>query len=88
VDLTAQGKTFQFSHHRICGVDESCSPDTVIARMPFSDLCKIAASNWLKIEAVGFSLNMKPEDNQSLRRYVQTVKNGVKLNAVQYGKLE
>jgi len=88
VDLTGQGKTFQFTYHGLCTIDESCFPDTVIARMPFSDLCKIAASNSLKIEAVGFTLNMKPEDIRSLRRYVQTVQNGVRLSPVQYGTLE
>jgi hypothetical protein len=80
VDLTGQGKTFLFAYHGLCGVDESCFPDTVNARMPFSDLCRIAASNSLKIEAVGFTLNMKPEDVRSLRRYVQTVQNGVRLS--------
>jgi hypothetical protein len=87
VDLTGQGKTFQFTYHGLCGVDESCSSDTVIARLPFSDLCRIAASNSLKIEAVGFTLNMKPEDIRSLRRYVQTVQNGIRLSPVHYGKL-
>jgi hypothetical protein len=88
VDLTGQGKTFQFTYHGLCGVDENCSSDTVIARMPFSDLCRIAASNSIKIEAVGFTLSMKQEDILALRRYVQTVRNGVRLSAVQYGKLE
>ncbi|MBP1610238.1 MAG: hypothetical protein H6Q04_2473 [Acidobacteria bacterium] len=88
VDLTERGKTFQFTYHGLCGVDESCSPDTVIARIPFSELCKIAASNSLKIEALGFILNMRPEDIRSLRRYVQTVQNGVRLSPGQYRMLE
>lgn len=88
VDLTAQGKTFQFSHHGICDVNESCFPDTVTARMPFADLSKIADSNSLKIEAVGFNLSMKSEDIKLLRRYVQTVQNGVRINPIQYGQIE
>jgi hypothetical protein len=88
VNLTEHGKTFQFSYHGICNVEESCSPDTVTARMPFADLCKIAESKSLKIEAVGFTLSMKSDDMQSLRRYIQTVQNGIRLNLVQYGKIE
>jgi hypothetical protein len=88
VDLTAPGKMFQFTYHGLCGIDQSCFPDTVIARMPFSDLCKIAASHSLKIEAVGFALNMKPEDIQLLKHYVQTVQNGVMIKTIYYGKLE
>jgi hypothetical protein len=88
VDLTEPGKTFQFSYHGICNVDESCSPDTVTAQMPFADLCRIAASKSVKIEAVGFNLSMKSDDIPSLRRYIQTVQNGVRLSPVQYGQIE
>jgi hypothetical protein len=77
--LTAPGKTFQFISR--C---EDCAADTVVTRMPFSDLCKIAGSSSLTVEALGFIIRMKPEDIQSLRQYVQTVQEGVRIKVVYY----
>jgi hypothetical protein len=90
MDLTSPGKKFQFTYHGVCDLSsgESCQSDTVIAQISFSDLHKIAKSKSLKIEALGFTLNMKPGDIQSLWRYVETVQNGVRLNPTQYGNLE
>jgi hypothetical protein len=79
VDLTAPGKTFQF-----VGRCQDCAADMIIARMPFSDLCRIAGSSSLTIEALGFAAHMRPEDIQSLRQYVQTVQGGIRLKAVYY----
>jgi hypothetical protein len=79
LDLTAPGKRFQFISR--C---QDCAADTIVARMPFSDLRKIAGSSSLAIEALGFTVRMKPEDLQSLRQYVQTVQEGVKIKVVYY----
>ena len=79
VDLTAPGKTFTIRG----GWFNRDLSYMVIVRMPFSYLQTIAASNSLRIEALGFILDMESEDIQSLRRYVKTVQNGVRLSPLE-----
>lgn len=88
MDLTAQGKDFQFIYNGMCKVDESCVANTVIARTPFSDLSRIASSRSLKVEAVGFRLKMQPKDLNCLRNFLKTVQDGIRLAPVRYGRLE
>jgi hypothetical protein len=74
MDLTAPAKRFQFLSR--CS---ECPADTVIANVPFSDLGKIAGSSSLIIEALGFTMRVKPADIQSLRRFIRTVQDGIRI---------
>jgi hypothetical protein len=56
-----------------------CPADAVIVNVPFSDLGKIAGSSSLIIGALGFTMRMKPADIQSLRRFMRTVRDGVRI---------
>ncbi len=74
MDLTAPGKTFQFIAR--CA---DCPLDTVIARMDFDALRQVAESDTVDIEALGFTLHLKPADRRSLRKFVDVVSNGVRI---------
>ena len=72
LDLTAPGRAFEFISS--C---QDCSLDTVIARVPFDIVRQIAASNKVLVEALGFVTRMRPANLLSLRRFVETVSDGV-----------
>ena len=73
LDLTAPGRAFEFTSS--C---QECLLDTVIARrVPFDIVRQIAVSNQVSVEALGFATRMSPANLLSLRRFVETVSDGV-----------
>jgi hypothetical protein len=71
-DLTAPGKAYQFFSS--CS---GCWADTLVVRMPFSDLQRVAASGALTIEVLGFTVRASNTDLQCLRKFIDTIKDGV-----------
>jgi hypothetical protein len=79
MDLTAKGETFQF----ISGSSESgLMPDvarTLIVHITFAALRQVAQSSSVDINALGYSIILRPEDLQSLRRFIDVVDSGVQI---------
>jgi hypothetical protein len=78
IDLTAPGKSFQFISGCLNSVTP-CAQDTVLVRLPFETMQRIAKSDDVKIDALGFTARLRPEDIQSLRKFIETVGNGVQI---------
>ena len=76
--IDVSGKMHQIASPKTVKHPE-CPADAVIVNVPFSDLGKIAGSSSLIIGALGFTMRMKPADIQSLRRFMRTVRDGVRI---------
>jgi hypothetical protein len=80
MDLTAPGKEFQFFPNCVTNFHLGAIPsDDVIVHMTFDALRQVAQSNTVDIDALGFTVFLKPEDLQSLRKFIDVVSNGIRI---------
>jgi hypothetical protein len=80
MDLTAPGKEFQFFPNCLTKPFRGAIPsDDVIVHITFDALSQIAQSSTVDIDALGFTVFLKPEDLQSLRKFIDVVSNGIRI---------
>ena len=77
IDLSPDGKTSFFLASCGAGPDSVATFDTVGTQVPFAMLRTIAAAESVTMDAIGFSVKLKPEDSEALRAFVRTVEHGV-----------
>jgi hypothetical protein len=51
----------------------------VIVHIIFDALSQIAQSSTVDMDALGFTVFLKPEDLQSLRKFIEVVSNGIRI---------
>jgi hypothetical protein len=74
LDLTAPGRTFRFFSSCL-----ECPSDTVIAQIRFDALQRFAKSDSVDVDALGFTVRLKPTDLQTLHKFIDAVSNGVRI---------
>lgn len=74
IDLAAPQNGFSFISS--C---QDCPLDTVLARMPFDRFRQLVQEGSVELDALGFSVRLAAEDLTALRRFVEVVGNGARI---------